>query len=297
MKKVSLVVLDTYREPALEKLRELGVMHLQSRNGVSDKLSRLLERKSRSDNALGVLRNYKAPEPSAEAPSYGRRKTDLIGDEAYNAEAAERTVSQNPVDQVLDLVDQRKNLQEQLTQEKKEVNRIERWGDFNPADLEALKSQGVSLTLYELTRKSYDALGDSVRVLELFRDKFLVYCVAVGEPLPGETPFVPPEISLGDLNRAIAEKQQILVNIEKQLSVLSARTGTIQGIRVETVGEIEFETARADMETVDGGAVAVSCLTGFVPQDSVGVVKRGAAENGWALLIEDPRVEDRPPTL
>jgi V/A-type H+-transporting ATPase subunit I len=106
---------------------------------------------------------------------------------------------------------------------------------------------------------------------------------------------MPPEKSLGDINREIAEKQQILANIEKQLSLLSARAGAIQGIRAETVGEIEFESAQADMELVDDAAV--SCLTGFVPQDSVGVVKRGAAENGWALLIEDPGDEDRPPTL
>jgi V/A-type H+-transporting ATPase subunit I len=294
MKKVSLVVLDKYREPALEKLRELGVMHLQSRNGASDKLSRLLDRKGRSDNALGILRNYKAPEPAAAAPAHGGRKTASTGD---SAEAAESGVSQNPVDRVLDLVDQRKNLQEQIAQEKKEVNRIEKWGDFNPADLEALKSQGVNLILYALTRKSYEALGDSAQVLELFRDKFLVYCAAVGEPLPDETPFMLPERSLGELNRGIAEKQQILANIEKQLSLMAAQTGKIKGLRAETVGEIEFESAQADMEMVDDGALAISCLTGFVPQDSMGVVKRGAAENGWALLIEDPGEEDRPPTL
>jgi V/A-type H+-transporting ATPase subunit I len=300
MKKVSLVVMDKHRESTLKKLRELGVMHLQTRNAASDALSKLLERKNRFDNALGILRNYKAPESPAEAPLYGRRKTDRIGDDAYSAEAAEREDPQDPADRVLDLVDQRKNLQEQLAQEKKEASRIERWGDFNPADLDALKSQGITLTLYELTRNAYQALGDSVRVLPLFRDKVLIFCVAVGEPLPNETPFIVPEQSLGDINRAITEKQRMLAAIEKQLSALVVQTGTIQRMRTELIEAIEFESARADMETVEGGEAGVfpiSCLTGFVPQGSVGVVKRGAAENGWALLIEDPDGEDRPPTL
>ena len=299
MKKISLVVMDKHRERALEKLRELGVMHLESRNVVSDALSGLLDRKNRADTALGILRNYKEPDPS-EAPAYGRRKTDQPGNEVYNAETADNGLPADPVDQVLELVDQRKNLQEQLAQEKKEANRIEKWGDFNPADLAALKSGGLALTLYELTRKAYESLGDSERVLVLFRDKFLVYCVAVGEPLPDETPFVLPERSLGELNRDIAEKERILAAIEKQLSSLVAKTAAIQKLRAETVGEIEFESARAGMELAEGagdGDLAVSCLTGFVPQDLAGVVKRGAAENGWALLIAEPGEEDRPPTL
>jgi V/A-type H+-transporting ATPase subunit I len=204
------------------------------------------------------------------------------------------------VDRVLELVDQRKSLQEQLAQEKKEANRIEKWGDFNPADLAALKAQGITLIPYELARKAYETLGDSGRVLTLSRDKFLVYCVAVGEPLPDETPLMLPERSLGDLNRAIEEKQLILAAIEKQLSALVARTGAIQRIRAETVEQIEFESAHADMELAEGvenDALTVSYLTGFVPQEAVGVVKRGAAENGWALLISDPEEEERPPTL
>jgi V/A-type H+-transporting ATPase subunit I len=283
MKKVSLVVMDKRREFALEKLRELGVMHLESRNVASDALSALVEQKNRADSALGILRSYKAPEPSAEAPA---------------ANAAEG--APNPVDQTLDLVDQRKNLQEQLAQEKKEANRIEKWGDFNPADVAALKSRGVALIPYELSRKAYETLGDSDQVLVLFRDKFLVYCVAVGEPLPNETPFVLPERSLGELNRGIEETEQVLAAIEKQLSALVAQTAAIQKLRAETIEKIEFESARAAVELAEGvedGALAVSYLTGFVPQDLVGVVKRGAAEDGWALLITDPDGEDRPPTL
>jgi V/A-type H+-transporting ATPase subunit I len=298
MKKVSLVVMDKHRELALEKLRELGVMHLESRNAVSDKLSRLLDQKNRADNALGVLRNYKAPEPS-EVPAYGRRKTDMPGNEVYNAETADSDISRNPVDRTLDLVEQRKVLQEQLAQEKKEISRIEKWGDFNPADLEALKSQGVALTLYELTRKAYEALGDTGQVLVLSQDKFLVYCAAVGEPLPNETPIALPQQSLGGLNRVIEEKQRILANIEKQLSALVPRTAAIQRMREDLIGEIEFETAQASMELAESenGALTISCLTGYVPQDAVGVVKRGAAENGWALLIVDPAEGERPPTL
>ena len=63
--------------------------------------------------------------------------------------------------------------------------------------------------------------------------------------------------------------------------------------------QIEFESAKIGMETVSETPqeFAVSWLTGFVPHNDAGTLKRAAAENGWALLVEDPTADDNPPTL
>jgi V/A-type H+-transporting ATPase subunit I len=42
---------------------------------------------------------------------------------------------------------------------------------------------------------------------------------------------------------------------------------------------------------------AVAWFSGFVPQDDVGILKRSCAENGWALIADDPREDDDVPTL
>ncbi|GHV76864.1 V-type ATP synthase subunit I [Spirochaetia bacterium] len=306
MKKVSLVVMEKYREASLERLRELGVLHLESHNGVSETLSKLLEQKGRIEAALGILRNYEAIAAAPVAPAsatHKRRKTDIAdGDDSYNAEAVVTDgFPQDPADRALALVDDRKSIQEQLAQDIKELNRVEKWGDFSPADFEALKEAGVTLIPYELTRKSYESLGESSPVLVLSKGKTLVYCLAFGGALPGEIPFALPARSVTDIKRGIKEKQWTLGNIEKQLTALVAETGAIKKKQTETLEAIEFESARVNMQSIDDeevpGALAVTYLTGFVPADLAGVVKRGAVENGWALMIDEPEDTDNPPTL
>ena len=183
MKKVSLVVMEKYREASLEKLRELGVLHLESHNGVSDTLANLLDQKNRADAALGILRNYEAAAAAEKvtqetAEEQNRRKIDIIKavDSPYDADmVVVDGFPHDPADWVLHLVDDRKGIQEQLAQDIKELNRVEKWGDFNPADFEALKEAGVTLIPYELTRKSYESLTESSTVVVLSKGKTLVY--------------------------------------------------------------------------------------------------------------------------
>ena len=47
MKKVSLVVLDSLREESLEKLRDIGVVHLEKTDATSRDLTDLGEKKER----------------------------------------------------------------------------------------------------------------------------------------------------------------------------------------------------------------------------------------------------------
>ena len=58
MKKVSLVVMERDRDFSLEKLREVGVIHLEKKSVSSDSLGKMLERKARIGRAVGILRRY-----------------------------------------------------------------------------------------------------------------------------------------------------------------------------------------------------------------------------------------------
>jgi V/A-type H+-transporting ATPase subunit I len=52
------------------------------------------------------------------------------------------------------------------------------------------------------------------------------------------------------------------------------------------------------MDVVDDtpAEFAVSWLSGFIPAEDLGVLQRGAAENGWALIADDPGPDDEVPT-
>jgi V/A-type H+-transporting ATPase subunit I len=83
MKKVSLVVLDREKDGSLEKLRELGVMHLEQKNVQSGELTKLLERRARTESALGILRSYPLPKGVKPESVPHRRKTDRPNEEDY----------------------------------------------------------------------------------------------------------------------------------------------------------------------------------------------------------------------
>jgi V/A-type H+-transporting ATPase subunit I len=294
MKKVTLVVMDKNREASLEKLRELGIIHLEGRNVSSDTLSGLLERKARVENALGMLLSYPTKKGSASVPV--SPPASAVQD-PFSSDSVNVPEAPDLADQVLALAEERKNFQERLGGDIKERSRIEKWGDFDPAALKDLAEEGISLIPYELSRESYEALGDEVPVIVLFRDKSAVYCVALA-PIPGEIPLVLPSRSLSELDRRIAETRDALADIEGQMGALAYRKGNLDAELKRLVQDIEFEAARAGMDTVEDAPAefTVSWITGFVPRDDVGLLKRAAAENSWALLSDDPGEEDLVPT-
>ncbi|MDR0723386.1 MAG: V-type ATP synthase subunit I, partial [Treponema sp.] len=278
MKKVSLVVMDKTRESSLEKLRELGVVHLEKRAVVSDTLVALLDQKAEAERALGLLRPYQEAAQGASKP------------ESNEAEL---------VKQILALEDERKALQEQLLVTIKERSRIERWGNFNPGSFKDLAAQGVLLIPYKLPSKVYASLGKEDLFIRLAEDKAGVYGLSVGKKIAGELAFVLPEHSLDELGGIIQGIQGKLQAIETRFSELARQKAGVEAELEELSQHIAFETARAGMDRIESVPVdlTVSWLTGYVPADTVGTLKRAAAENGWALALRDPDEGDKPPTL
>ncbi|MDR1030681.1 MAG: V-type ATP synthase subunit I [Treponema sp.] len=278
MKKVSLVVMDKTREASLEKLREVGLVHLEKRSVTSDALSALLDRKAKVESALGLLRPYQGQTQVV-------AKQELDGAELVN--------------QILALGDERKVLQERLLVTIKEQSRITSWGNFNPASFKELAAQGIVLIPYKLPPKVYASLGKDDSFIRLGADKATVYGLSVGKEIAGEMPFVLPEHSLNELGEIIQEIQRKLQDIEARFVAFARQEDGVHAELEELVQHIAFETARAGMDRVESVPVefTVSWLTGYVPNDSVGTLKRAAAENGWALALRDPEETDNPPTL
>jgi len=275
MKKVSLVVMDKEREAALEKLREIGVLHLERKSVSSDALTKLFERKAKTDTALGILRTY---------------QTEAASVQGVDPEAL--------VKEIVEVGERRKSLEDQLLTLAKERSRIEKWGDFEPSGLMFLAQHGVNIFLYEFSQKAFAALPEDTRFIVISQDKNTVYAAVFDKEVAGESPFALPELSLSAIAKETAAIRSELGEIEKRLSALAAKTGAVEAARKALLEQIEFETARAGMEnTGDTPAESdVAWITGFVPQEDVGLLKRAAAEHSWALLADDPGPDDVVPT-
>lgn len=280
MKKVSLVIFDRERESSLDALRKLGVVHLERKGLSSDELTRIMEEKARAEQALGILRN-----------ALSKNTTTTKVNSTLESEAL--------IQDVLGLADQKKQEQELLAADVKELHRIEAWGDFEPVSLEDLKKQGINLIPYELPKKVYEKLDASIQHIILSEDKTFIRFVVIGEPIPGEQPFVLPELSLSALKTRISKRKQTITDIEHKLSDLASLKYHIEQEIQRLSEKAEFEAAKASMETTEDTPqeLALSWLTGYIPSDMAGKLKRAAAENGWALIIDDPGEADTPPTL
>jgi V/A-type H+-transporting ATPase subunit I len=278
MKKISLVVMNKSREASLESLREIGVLHLEKRNVTSAELSLLLDQKVRAETALGILQVYK---------------------ELNSRERVEKSFNpQELIGKVLSLNEEKKSLQERTVWIIKERSRIEKWGDFDPRLLEELAEGGASLILYELSHRVYETLRSDERVILLGKDKNTVYCAALA-PLSGEAvPWLLPEKSLSELDEDAANIRSRLAEIETEFADLAQQKDEIS-LRLETLtSDIEFETARAGMDLLQDAPaeLTVSWITGYIPRDDLGLLKRAAAEKGWAFAADDPGPEDPVPT-
>jgi V/A-type H+-transporting ATPase subunit I len=306
MKKVSLVVMDKHREDSLETLREIGVVHLERKNVSSEALSKLLERKAKIESVLSILRPYEVeakvpadlPAPGGALPR--RRAADYVNPEGvpYSSEALNAPDRQDLTAHVLELGEERKLLQEKAGFLSKERSRIEGWGSFDPPDLGFLAEKGIVFYLYEFPLKTFASLPEDVPYIITGKSKTTIRAAVLGKEIAGETPFVPGEHSLAEIDRLGADMQDQLAGIERQLLSLARRKSVIEEEQKELLQRIEFETARAGMELLPDvpPESAVAWITGFVPRDDVGLLKRAASENGWALAAVDPGPDDMVPT-
>jgi V/A-type H+-transporting ATPase subunit I len=278
MKKVSLFVMDKDRSVSLERLRELGVIHIQKKAVTSEDLSALLDGKSKLDMAALVLKNF------------------LPKKEPKGAGAEGAPVPEDLAAFVLDQNEKRKQNQEKLSANTREIARIARWGSFEPAEFKAI-GEKTAIYPYELSLKKYGKLKDD-EIIVLKKDARSVFCVSVGKPIEGENPFALPERSLDALERENESLRAEVHAIECKLAASGHLVPFIEAEKRKTEEAIEFEAARAGMDTMEvGETLDVAWISGYSPAHELGVLKRAAGENGWALYASDPGAGDKPPTL
>ncbi|MCL2129891.1 MAG: V-type ATP synthase subunit I [Treponema sp.] len=328
MKKVSLVVLDKRREESLEKLREIGVVHLERKNVSSDSLTKLLDRKAKIENVLNILRpfeekakNTKKPAPQKTAAlktgvagkaavsltaaippkeTPRRRASDFINSVGvpFSTEAVDAPDRSDLILHILEAGEERKFLQERTNILSREKSRMEGWGYFNFKDLEFLKENGIIFNLYEIPAEKFLSLPSDIPFIITGRDKSTLRIAVLDKEVPGESPFLLGEHSLGEIEKLLSDMKGQIENIDNRLVSLTSRKPVIESELKTLLKKIEFETANSGMEHLDEvpEEFTVSWLSGFVPSEDVGRLKRAAAENSWALLSEDPGEEDEVPT-
>lgn len=286
MKKVSLVVLEKEKKQALEKLRKLKLVHVEDLTGNGENLSKLKSTYDMMERAFFLISDIKV------------KVKDVIQVSLTKEEAVEKA------SQFLELLSLKKNYEDLITGNTKEIERFSRWGDVDPADLRFLAEKGYFLFLYEIPAEYYSLIPETEKVLKVFSDKNLVRFILVSDngnvpqDLPSQAVLVTlPSKSTRLLREENEDYKSKIKAIERQIYSFSAcKTGIEKNLKI-LEKEIEFENIYSGMEGEEGeGRLRLSWLTGFVPAKELKKVEVLAKQEKWGFLSDEPGEEDAVPT-
>lgn len=286
MKKVSLVVLEKEKKQALEKLRKLKLVHVEDLTGNGENLSKLKSTYDMMERVFFLISNIKVKEK------------DVIQVSLTKEEAVEKA------SRFLELLSLKKNYEDLITGNTKEIERFSRWGDVDPADLRFLAEKGYFLFLYEIPAEYYSLIPETEKVLKVFSDKNLVRFILVSDngnvpqDLPSQAVLVTlPSKSTRLLREENEDYKSKIKAIERQIYSFSAcKTGIEKNLKI-LEKEIEFENIYSGMEGEEGeGSLRLSWLTGFVPAKELKKVEMLAKQEKWGFLSDEPGEEDAVPT-
>jgi len=312
MKKICLLVQDKSHEETLKKLRAAGVVHLEKRNVPLDSNSSAFKRKTKVENAIGLIQDFKVPKKKArdskdDGPLIerrqkpiglhrGRRAEDIFGtdDESpYSIDAVKAKPRPYLPDLMSKLGDERKAIKEKETVIGREILRIEGWGNFNPSIIEEI-SKTMPVYLYEMPVDLFNRLNKDIKYIKIKGDKTIVRILVFEKMIPGVTPFQLPQKSLSEYRDEIEKYNLEIKEIDKELEHYADRKPALLKEMEQVEYDLEFETAVAGLNKVENlpANQGLCWLTGYVPAEDLGLVKKVASQNGWALSAEEPPETD-----
>jgi V/A-type H+-transporting ATPase subunit I len=327
MKKICLVVQESFRDIALNKLREIGVIHLEGKDIPVDLNSCAHKRKVKIDDAIGLISDLKIPKVKAKKkkksdiedtrPPYerrqkpiglhrGRRAVDIYGteeEEPYSLSAVRAPARPELSSYMLTIGKERKILKEHDAFLTSEIERIAPWGDFDPATVKEINDYGLPIYFYELSKDDFAGLDQDVTYIKIDSSKTVVHLIVIGKEIKGITPFKMPEKKLSEYVHETEIVKLELQEYEEKIKSFVNRRSSLDKEMLQVLQDIEFEDAMAVMEKVDAApselvssGSKLSWLTGYLPKDDLENLKTVARENGWGLSAYDPGVEDNVPT-
>ena len=287
MKKVSLIIMGDQKSETLKRLRKLGILHIESVEGSGKKLEDLKERVSLLENALFTV---------------SEKKNKNAVQETVTAEAAVSAAKE-----IVALEDEKKLCVAERITLSAELDRLASWGELDPEALAALAEKGVDISLYELPKAAYDALGEGVKTLPLQKTKSSVKFLLIRSGSEEEAEIVDslkayrlemPAVSTAEIKEKIKALNARINGIDEKIASFAVYTDSIKKAVKACEKEIEFEVYATGManEAVSADGKSVSYFTGYVEEENLESLKKTAKENAWGLLVEEPTQEDNVPT-
>jgi V/A-type H+-transporting ATPase subunit I len=278
MKKAFLIVQNKDRESTLKNLRKLGLIHIEhTRDPKGREITLIQEDLNLANQAMGILGNF-TQEPVA-VSTEGEKQGDL------------KFIIQH----IIDLHKRHEQLKEYSITLKSRIDQWERWGDFEPQEVEALRKKNIYLRFYEVLKDQIGSFPKGLIIKKISTQGSVVKCLAIswGEP---EVPFKEielPKLSLSAMQKRLKEDALTLESIRDNLAAHAHYLEKLAAFKNSLEQELEFYEAIYGT----GEAEELTYLKGYVPFDSERKLIAAARKEGWGILLKEPGENDNVPTL
>lgn len=288
MKKFYLIVLDKDRQTLPERLRKLGVAHVEELQGRGEAYQNLEREKAEAESAYYFLQNY-----------VDKKKKIAVADTAQGPWTVERI--RDFVLSVSGLKRELDSLHERATQLLREIDRTKSWGEVSADSFaQALEGGTFSVRLFEVPSRDLSAIPKELEYIRIVAPKGksrIAIMLDQDEKLPDLPPsfqeFLPPERSLSQMRQELDAIEKRKREIFENLKEKSGNLSLLKAYLHEMESEIVLEKLRSGMPEHEHFAY----LKGYVPARECEKFKKIAIKYGWGIVFDDPSEEDQPPTL
>ncbi|MCG8429768.1 MAG: hypothetical protein MJA29_01140 [Candidatus Omnitrophica bacterium] len=278
MKKVHIIVRAQDLVETIDVLRATGVMHIEHEQPPAGRAVQSL----RDDLSL-----------IAQAQN--------ILQQSAQGKAACAVDSKEPVDwetearHVVELQRRLEQLQEFSRALTQGISQWEHWGDFDPAHVQALKSRGIHIRLFQVPLREVKKFPREalLHIVKTFRGT--AYCVLIARE-EIQVPFkelILPRMSLATMKARLSHDAEVIQHIRQELRERVKLVSCLAAQRARVSYVLEYQEVLSGA----GGQAQLSFLRGYVPRDAVEKVQQAAVEHKWGIMVEDPAADERVPTL
>ena len=281
MKKLALLVYHKEYAAFLEKLREVGVVHIQERESGSIENPEMEQKMAVAARYARIIKRLEACAPETLEPA---------------GNPADAVAIMDKVDTLVADIEQNKTLQQVLD---KDIATLEPWGNFDYSNVEKLQEAGYELKFFVTSAKSYMSEWESdynaIPVAERQSRKYFVTITLQGTAIDIDAePAKLPAASLAALESELSTVNARVVELEKELAhVAHSGLNTVIAAQGQQKRDIEFTKVMLGGEKVSGDKLVM--LEGWVPVDSVDPLKEMLDNSGAFYELRDARRGDKVP--
>ncbi len=282
MNKLSFLIYHKEYEMFLEKLRELGVVHIEKRQGaeMDANLQAFMQKRTAYQSLL---------------------KSMTLAAASFEG-IASATSSSLTIEQVVDSYESQQEhiqaLNMQLPVLDKEIDAMEVWGEFDWNVIEQLKANGWQMQFYCCPDKSFDETWtDEYNATIINRKGGQCYFVTVNQ-MPVELEAEVVRLPKQRLSELVREQEQLKADIKKANEVLELFCIDNTPVVEKALDSLESDINLMEVEQLGGERMAegaIVMMEGWVPVENDAEVRKMLDESGVYYEIRPAEKEDNAP--